>query len=129
MFSPFFSLTSTISLFIALAQDILFYVAVILSLWHILFPFAGLANNYEALFSRKQTVFVSLRNQYMLSVFSFICNDTCCLFFVVVLALLYAFWPNRTSSINKTVEKSLLASTAAISLQLQYAIEIEMKCI
>ena len=80
-FLPFFSLTSTISLFIVLAQDMLFYVAVILSLWHILFPFAGLANNYEALFSRKQTVFVSLRNQYMLSVFSFICNDTCCLFF------------------------------------------------
>ena len=64
----------------------------------------------------------------MLSVFSFICNDTCRLF-LVVLALLYAFWPNRTSSINKPVEKSLLASTAAISLQLQYAIEIEMKCI
>ena len=51
VFCLFFPLTSTICFFI-LCQDMPFYVPVILSLWHILFPFAGLANSYVALFSQ-----------------------------------------------------------------------------
>ena len=90
MFSLFFSLTSTISLFIVLAQDMLFYVAVILSLWHILFPFAGLANNYEALLSRKQTVFVSLRrgiSTCYLSLVLFAMTHAVCFFVVLGYAI------------------------------------------
>ena len=52
VFCLFSQLTSTICLFIALAQGMLLYVAAILSLWHILFSFAGLASSYVALFSR-----------------------------------------------------------------------------
>ena len=51
----------------------------------------------------------------MLSVFAFINNDTCCLFFCRF-SLCY-------------VEKYLLASTNAISQQIEYATEIEMKYI
>ena len=43
--------------------------------------------------------------------------------------MLHEFWANRTSSVNEPVEKSLLASTIVISLQIEYAIEVEMKCI
>ena len=51
-FAFFPQLTSTICLFIALTQGMLLYVAAILSLWHILLSFAGLASSYVALFSR-----------------------------------------------------------------------------
>ena len=38
--------------------------------------------------------------------------------------MLHAFWANMTSTINEPIEKSLLASTTAISLQIECAIEI-----
>ena len=50
-FCLFPPLISTICIFIALAQDMLLYDAVILSFWHILFSLAGLENSYVALFA------------------------------------------------------------------------------
>ena len=52
VFCLFPPLPSTICLFIALAQDMVFYVAVILSFWHIPFLFVVLENSYVALFTR-----------------------------------------------------------------------------
>ena len=43
--------------------------------------------------------------------------------------MLHEFWANRTSSKNEPVEKSLLASTTVISLQIEYTTDVEMKCI
>ena len=64
----------------------------------------------------------------MLSVFAFINNDTCCLFFCRF-SLCYMRFGLTGQVANDAVEKYLLASTNAISQQIEYATEIEMKYI
>ena len=48
---------------------------------------------------------------------------------VSVVVVLHVFWVNKTSSIDKPVEESLLPSPTAICLSIEYAIKIEMKYI
>ena len=66
---------------------------VFFSRWHMLFPFARLAYPMYLFFDNIRCFFVFFRNQYMVSVFSGIGITTS--------SLSFAFWTNRTNSINK----------------------------